>query len=644
MSNANTPAQRLSPKLKRMFYEDGRTMLQSLVHSVGQLQANPGNSETLNQVFRYAHSLKSEASFLKYEDVANSAHRLEECLSSPRRDSREVTEDEVAEVIELVYQLEQAFNARRVELADELGIDQAPSSEGANVVPQDGEWRFRLSGLEQDLLRDALARGERAYQLHFTVREKREFFYARCFLAVGNLEASVSLITLEPKLDDVTEGEEAHFHVLFTTAGNQEDALSALRIDSVGDIELSAVGDNALDEYAESAANEEYFSGILDERQEMILRLGSRSYDQLCLFSDELVYQLESIVRECSQIAGGEASMRLCRRLRTVRNLSQVTNQTVNQTSMISLRRVFHDLKGPVQGFAAKVGKDIDFTIHEASGRVFLPVAEVLTEVLIHLIYNAVDHGIEAPATRLRSGKSERGRVRVRSEARGGYLRISIEDDGIGIDEGLVRERAGVGSDVDLLDVISRAGFSTKDDASDYSGRGVGLDIVVHAINELLNGSLSMENEYGRGVTFTVELPQSIRLVSVLVLRDGEHVFSVPSSLVYGTYELDGGLFSTDTSGKMYYRHRGENLRVYSVGNTVTADRRFGLVLRLHTAKALLMVDELISEETIVRDVGKQDVVYSKTLGQEVPFVLPLRLLHGSPAAPAFHSPENAGA
>jgi chemotaxis protein histidine kinase CheA len=255
-------------------------------------------------------------------------------------------------------------------------------------------------------------------------------------------------------------------------------------------------------------------------------------------------------------------------------------------------------------------------------------VAEVLTEVLIHLIYNAVDHGIEAPATRLRNAKTERGRVRVRSEVRGGSLRVLIEDDGRGIDESAVRQRAGVGAEVPLLEVISRAGFSTKDDAGDFSGRGVGLDIVVHAVQELLNGSLTMDNNEGRGVTFTILIPQSIRLVSVLVLRDGEHIFAVPSSLVYGTYELDSGQFSKDAAGRTYYRHRGENLRVYAVATAVATDRHFGLVLRLHTAKALLMVDELISEETIVRDVGKQDAVYSKTLGQDVPFILPMRLLH----------------
>ena len=642
MSTQEPGTQRLSPKLKRMFYEDGRTMLQSLVHAVGQLQERPGDGDLLTQIFRYAHSLKSEASFLKYTDVADHANSLEERLTEARkrRDQRgeakraekDLSDSEIADMIELVYRLEQAFNGRRAELAEELGIEQTPGREEAMVVQSDDEWMFKLTALEQELLRDALARGERAYQLQFTVREAEEVMYARCFLAISNLESAANIITTDPRIDDVTPADEITFHVLFTTRGNQDVVLDALRIDAVRDLELSAVSDQALDEYAESATSEEYLSGILDDRQEMVLRLGSRSYDQLCLFSDELVYQLSNIVRECTQLVGGDSAMRLCRRLRTIRNLAQVTNQTVNETSMVSLRRVLHDLKNPVQEFASNVGKDIDFAIHEASGRVFLPVAEVLTEVLIHLIYNAVDHGIEAPATRLRNGKSERGRVRVRSEVRGGSLRVLVEDDGQGIDEAAVRTRAQVADEIPLLEVISQAGFSTKDDAGDYSGRGVGLDIVVHAVNELLNGTLTIENTPGLGVTFTVLIPQSIRLVSVLVLRDGEIVFAVPSSLVYGTYELDSGQFSKDSAGRTYYRHRGENLRVYAVGTAVTTDRRFGLVLRLHTAKALLMVDELISEETIVRDVGKQDAVYSKTLGQDVPFVLPMRLLHGDRA------------
>ena len=201
-----------------------------------------------------------------------------------------------------------------------------------------------------------------------------------------------------------------------------------------------------------------------------------------------------------------------------------------------------------VREIAATLGKDVDLTVSGHDVAVDKSMVERLFEPLLHVIRNALDHGLEAPEARRAAGKSERGSLTIAARARGDEVAIEITDDGRGIDVGRVRSLAiarGVVeaaaaaelSDDAIANLIFAAGFSTASAVSELSGRGVGMDAVRAAITEM-GGRVALENQPGRGLTVRLSLPAHVVLTKILVIRAGEERFGVPLESVSETHRV----------------------------------------------------------------------------------------------------------
>ena len=205
-----------------------------------------------------------------------------------------------------------------------------------------------------------------------------------------------------------------------------------------------------------------------------------------------------------------------------------------------------------------------------------------------------------------------------------------LQDDGAGVDEDAVRERTDDPS-ASLLDILARPGFSMRAVPDATSGRGVGLDNVVHSVRHLLGGDIRMVNRPGTGLSFVINVPATARLVHVYLVEAGGNAYAVPSATVVTQARLERRKLRRDSFGALYYEHDGRALPLSSVtgrspGPRGVHETAVSLVVRAGADLRVLLVDQIVAEEAVVREDARVGTVYTRSLGRDVPFVFPAAL------------------
>ncbi|MFW6234620.1 MAG: ATP-binding protein, partial [Spirochaetota bacterium] len=620
----------------------------------------------LDNAFRAVHSLKSEAAFLDFHSIHDTAHDFESLLQQLR--DRNLPEgsgldEELLQVIsDAVRTLVDVTQAK----LDDLGVaGDEPGSEWKKGTTDSGirsaslsvyDSAFGdLSESEAEVMHEAIRRGDVPYLVQCRIAETERLELPRLFLLINNLETVCTVIRTVPDFDSLEEQRYGVFKAL-VVAGCEEDALyDALNVDQVSSIELQSLNSDQVSSLRHHTRRSN--STVLsNDRNSVTLDLSARRYATMSLYSDELFFQL----REAIQLAGHGAgtSSHLRQALRAAETLASRVNETLLDTSLISLNSVIEPVHQMVAELCSAAGKNARLFVSGDSERVFLPVADVISDILLHLVRNSVDHGIEDPAERARAGKDIEGRIEVLIRRAGGALEIRFRDDGRGIDEDMVREalartpaaeaphgfeleveehdgeedveRAGVS--IDLFNQIARPGFTTAREPGPVSGRGVGLDAVRHAVETLLSGTLSMHNNPGHGVEFVMLLPASTRLLTVLVFESGEKPIAIPASQVSDTFPIDVSRIGTDTNGEYFYRMSDGVVRLFVVGGASIPDAQsssehaYGILLQVADRKGIVLADRLVSEEVVVRHDSDRRRVYSKTLDRNVDLFIPVKI------------------
>ena len=293
------------------------------------------------------------------------------------------------------------------------------------------------------------------------------------------------------------------------------------------------------------------------------------------------------------------------------RQLRQL-REGVMRIRLVPIGEVFERLRFAVRDAIRESGKQVRLVFHGQSTEIDKVVVDRMLEPLLHLVRNAVSHGIEHPEERAAQGKAAEGTLSLRAHASGDRIRIVVEDDGAGIDvervlrraraQGLVTPDETV-SDAHLLDVLCAAGFSTRDEADRTSGRGVGMDVVRSAVRAL-SGDLSMESVRGRGTTFTIELPLTLMILDALLVDVGGQQMAVPQPALREIVQVDvASIVPFENNAVVRYRDGVLPIihlaRVFGFPE-VTATRCYLLVVGGEAAPMGLRVDRLLGLREIV--------------------------------------------
>ncbi len=293
---------------------------------------------------------------------------------------------------------------------------------------------------------------------------------------------------------------------------------------------------------------------------------------------------------------------------------SRELQENVMRIRMLPISMIFNRFPRMVHDLAYKLGKKVELRITGENTEVDKTVLEKLGDPLVHIVRNALDHGLEGPEERRAAGKPETGALRLHAYHKGGNIIIEISEDGRGIDKdkvlakaqslGLVGENEAL-SDEAVIDLIFRPGFSTAEQVSDISGRGVGMDVVKRNIQEL-GGQLEVKSIKGKGTTFTIRLPLTLSIMDGQLIAVGEQTYILPLMSIVESIRLDLSRLSQVAGRAEVYNLRGEYIpvirlhEVFVIPPRAENERPLLVVVEGDGQKAGLWVDDLLGQQQVV--------------------------------------------
>ena len=352
---------------------------------------------------------------------------------------------------------------------------------------------------------------------------------------------------------------------------------------------------------------------------ETTVRVDTKRLDDIMNMVGELV-----LVRNHLQRLGAESEDEHMHK--AVSNLDVVTTDlqsAVMQTRMQPIKKVFGRFPRVVRDLARNLKKEVNLVMHGEETDLDKNLVEALSDPLVHLVRNSVDHGIEAPEVREKAGKPRQGTVTLSAEQEGDHILLFIEDDGAGMDPEVLRRKAvekGI-YDQDAADrltnsecynLIFAAGFSTKEQISDVSGRGVGMDVVKTKIGQL-NGQLSIESELGKGSRIVIKVPLTLAIMPTLMIMLGDQSFALPLVNVVEIFHLDltktnivDGRECIVVRDKVFPLFHIKRWLVRGGAGQEVPDNAHVVIVAMGTKQVGFVVDQLVGqEEVVIKPLGR---------------------------------------
>ncbi len=331
---------------------------------------------------------------------------------------------------------------------------------------------------------------------------------------------------------------------------------------------------------------------------------------------------------------------------RTITQLGKITKE-IQDTSlslrMTPLKTTFQKMQRIVRDTAKTLGKDIKLVTEGEDTELDKTVVDHLGDPLVHLIRNAVDHGVESPEARVSAGKPRTGTVRLAASYRGGKIEILVSDDGKGLDPAKLREKAiekGIIkagqylSDEDARLLIFHAGFSTKTEVTDVSGRGVGMDVVRTNIEKVLQGEISIESTVGTGSVFRIMLPLTLSIIEGMIVRSGTERYVIPLAQMHEALQLaKANIHQTKGLGRIL-QLRGESIPLHQLNamlgikDSGTTSESAAIVVRNTGEPFAIAVDEIVyRQQVVIKRIGPEagnlaGIMGSAVLGDGLPGII----------------------
>lgn len=636
----------MDERLLREFLAEAEELIEELYGDVAELRERrgegPARRELVARTFRHVHTVKGTAAAAGLDAAGRVAHEFESLLDAVRRGDAPLDEEALDACEEAVGALaesldaaargeEWAVPARLVERLSRLAAH-VPSALTTTRTAEEllpSEVARALSAHERGRLVEAVAEGARAYLV--TVDFDLSDFDEQYKRLSDSLKESGEVVSTQPYVNDVGPGR-VGFRIVYASA-EAFTKLSA-RADAFGATLAAPVMDKTFernrDETLETSAAESATAATTNTTSSSStsatgVRVTLEELDELIstthgLFADTLgaLDTALSCVEERAELE---------EKARTVRRRFFELEERLIGLRMVSLRASLLRAARAGRAAAREAGKRVEFEVAGGDARLDRSLAERVADPLLHLVRNAVDHGVETESERLAAGKTAEGRVRIEADSEGGLVVLRVSDDGRGVDvEAVGRAAAAVGlvesgatfTDAHALRLIFRPGFSTAAQASLVSGRGVGLDVVERAVEEA-GGEVRVRSLSGRGTTFELRVPTALALLPAHVVKsDGRRYCLGTSHVVEAVHAEASEVSGTGTRRTLRWRGRElplvelRELLGMSAGEVETngAPRAY-VVARVHQgseaeARAAIAVDKLEGQsEVLVRGLGR---------------------------------------
>lgn len=545
------------------FIEETTEILDSLDKELIKLENEPDNTELLNSIFRAVHTLKGSSAFLNFLTIKELAHKIESVFDKLRNKNLILNSN----IMDIILEGYDYFKLM------------------LNKVIEEGTDKIDITLILEKLE-------------NINIKEDKKL--------ENNKINTTKKTNTKKKNDEVIKND-------FEKEELKKDSEEVLEEKYQ---EESNKNNNIEDDFGDDNKFGNDFSKQVKGTHS--IRVDTRRVDVLMNLVSELVTGRNRLIQVGKQFKSEDLDDSLF----FIEKVVTEVQSAVMKIRMVPLEKVFSRFPRVVRDLEKKLNKKILFEIQGQETELDRVVSDEIYDPLLHMIRNAVDHGIEMPEVRLKNKKNEHGKIVLSAKQEDNFVYIEITDDGKGIDYKIIRDKAikngiitreqsEVMSEYDIINLIFNAGFSTAEQVSEVSGRGVGMDVVKSSI-EKLGGIVDITTEIGKGSTFRIRLPLTLAIMQVLIIGIGNKKYAIPLNSVLETIRIEKQEIQT-ISGEEVIFLRGKTLpivylsSVFNIEEYEKNDTKLNIVvLGLGNSKVGLVIDEMYGkQEIVIKPLGK---------------------------------------
>ncbi len=605
------------------------------------------DADSINEIFRIMHTIKGSSAMMEFDSLTNVAHKIED-LFSYVREMGTVDDQYVAPLFDLMFQSSDFLKSEiaRIEnnepLTESIGFlteeiktmlekisacdsddDSAQPDLDSQPLQNPAQEACEISA-EQEADEEEIIAMSVSVRVFFDDNSNME--HLRAFMLTKNIADICLDFSYEPTdLESKKSGEEIAKNGLIITFSSQKDYEMGVRaIETflytkdyaiVADVhEEEEKQSKTKKKKTDNPAQNNVSNPAAGACKQSLINVNLKKLDTLMDLVGEIVIT-ESMVTAITQSENAEKDSYE----KTTRELRKLTNELqeiVMSVRMVPVAEIFQKMNRIVRDMSKQLDKDVDLILVGEQTELDKTIVDNIADPLMHLVRNAMDHGIEQKKDRLAAGKTEKGSLTLSARNAGGEILISVTDDGKGLDAKQIMEKAksrdmlqkpeSEYTEREIYSFIFQPGFSTKDTVTEFSGRGVGMDVVKNSL-EKIGGIATIDSELGKGTTITFKIPLTLAIISGMQLKVGDSEFTLPINNIQQAFKANASNITHDVNMREIVMLRNEYYSVvplhsiFGVPTEVTNIEEGILILvDAGTKRYCIFADALLGEQQIV--------------------------------------------
>ncbi|MZQ75145.1 MAG: chemotaxis protein CheA [Peptoclostridium sp.] len=618
-----------------IFLDESKEHLENLNTNLLELESNPSNIETINEIFRIAHTLKGMSATMGFEKTAKLTHKMENLLDDIRSGQALINTrmvdllfevlDRVDNFIKSIESTGKEGNLPIDDLIEKLENVLCAEEEGKQEQAESVQTKEN-EGYIANVVKSAKAQNLSAYKINVLLDENCMLKAARAFLVFKTIEENGEIIYSNPPTEDIEDEKfDLEFGLIVVTSiGPEELKTKIINISEVKDATISEYSADEIIEQAEAAIEEEFGEietveeaiekTSIEEEIEIIKRRVQQKEVEFEIKADEtqeeseqttnrkgkvgktvrvdinrldnlmnLVSELIIVKTRLEDIEIGSKNQNANDAIEYLETITTNLHDAVMKVRMVPIERVFNRFPRMIRDLSKSLDKEVDLIMSGEETEVDRTVIDEIGDPLIHLLRNSLDHGIEKPDVRAKLNKSEVGTLKLLAYPDGNNVVIEVADDGSGLDiekikkkaiekELVTQEKLEAMDEKDIASLVLMPGFSTADKISDISGRGVGLDVVKTKI-ESLGGIIEIETERNVGSKFIIRLPLTLAIIQALLIMIGNEKYAIPLNNIKEITNIEKDKIRS-VEGRDIVLYRGKTLPLVDLGDVLEVGER----------------------------------------------------------------------
>lgn len=579
-------------------------------------KAGTFDSDSINEIFRIMHTIKGSSAMMQFESLSTISHKIEDLFAYVRENgiddghfkqlfdlmfkSSDFLRDEISRV-ENGEQLSNNIGPFEQEINDFLKLISGATSKSAVTAKQGGSGK----------------RGDAKYTVKVFFDENAQMENLRAFMLVNEISECCNEFSCYPENiqnnpDAAEEIGKNGFNLFFNTKQDLDMAIQTIK-DFIYTKNYTVEENTKSDKKPKAGQNTQAVSTSGSVKHNLI-NVNLTKLDDLMDLMGEIIIT-ESMLKTIPSAEHTDMDQ-FNKSFRKLSKLTDDIQEIIMSLRMVPVSSVFQRMNRIVRDMSRSLDKDVRLELSGEETEVDKTIVDNLADPLMHLVRNAMDHGIETKAERLAAGKPEQGVVRLTASSAGGEILITVEDDGKGLDQYSILEKAKAKgmltkpeseyTTAEIHEFILMPGFSTNQQVTEYSGRGVGMDVVKKNIAKV-GGDVFIESQQGQGTKFIFKIPLTLSILDGMEVSVGKSIFTIPINNMVQSFKPQKEDIIIDTSNNEIVRVRDNYypvLRLYSAFDipTEVTDIEDGILILVDAGSSpyCLFVDSLIGEQRVV--------------------------------------------